>query len=66
MMGQTVADPGWSDSGLRFLLVDDDAERCSMMRSFFSHRNIRLEVTIDSRRGLDGCLQGNIPWCSST
>jgi two-component system response regulator CpxR len=41
------------------LLVDDDAELCSLMADFFSQRGFKMEAVHDGRRGLARALDGN-------
>jgi two-component system response regulator CpxR len=44
---------------LSLLLVDDDAELCSMMREFFAQAGHRLECAYNGREGLTCALNGN-------
>jgi two-component system, OmpR family, response regulator CpxR len=51
------------DSGTRtswhsILLVDDDAELCALMLTFFSQHGFRVESAYDGRRGLARALEG--------
>ena len=41
------------------LLVEDDAELCSLMTDFFLHHGFRIEAISDGRRGLMRSLEGN-------
>jgi two-component system, OmpR family, response regulator CpxR len=41
------------------LLVDDDAELCSLMADFFTQRGFKMEAVHDGRRGLARALDGN-------
>lgn len=43
---------------LSLLLVDDDAELCSMMKEFFSQMGHRLECAFNGRDGLSRALNG--------
>jgi two-component system response regulator CpxR len=40
------------------LLIDDDAELCSLMREFFGEMNIALDVANDGEQGLAKALSG--------
>lgn len=44
---------------LSLLLVDDDAELCSMMKEFFGQAGCRLECAYNGRDGLARALNGN-------
>jgi len=44
---------------LSFLLVDDDAELCGMMREFFTEAGHKLETAYNGREGLSAALRGN-------
>jgi DNA-binding response OmpR family regulator len=49
---------GEKQSPLYLLLVDDDAELCSMMREFFSEAGHRLDCAYNGREGLASALRG--------
>ncbi len=56
MLGRTEApEPGMPAS---LLLIDDDAELCSMMKEFFSQMGYQLDCAYDGRDGLSRALQG--------
>jgi two-component system response regulator CpxR len=51
-----------SEAGVRarsILLVEDDAELCSLISDFLSPRGFRLEAVHDGRQGLARALEGN-------
>ncbi len=52
-------EPSEKATPLFLLLVDDDAELCSMMKEFFGQAGCRLECAYNGRDGLARALNGN-------
>jgi DNA-binding response OmpR family regulator len=52
-------EPSEKAKALSLLLVDDDAELCSMMKEFFGQAGFRLECAYNGRDGLARALNGN-------
>lgn len=52
------AGSGSADSENSLLLVDDDAELCSLMVAFFSQHGFQVEAVYDGCRGLAQALEG--------
>jgi DNA-binding response OmpR family regulator len=46
------------EPALSLLLVDDDAELCSMMKEFFAQAGLQLDCAHNGRDGLDRALNG--------
>ena len=51
--------PGNGDSSPTLLLIDDDAELCALMVTFFLEHGFRVESVYDGRRGLARAIEGH-------